>query len=374
MYNRHNDCKISKVKALVAQRGGWKNILSSFHGLAVSFEKGTRQQPCPKTNAGKTKFRWFNDADETGGGYHNDVGALPDGIDVVAWYMGISKNEAMNEIIRLCGGDLSSVSRTEMRNVKVKQSQKSVSRYTPEEIEKNRKVLAKVKSEAKVIAGTHAEAYLRNRGIKADLSSINDLGFHPQLSFWNEDKQGFDKYPGMLAMVRDVNGKPVTMHRTFLHPNQPTKAPVSNPKLQFKGIDDVRGCAIRIDEPILMPDGKKLIGVSEGIENALSVREASGCPMWVGISDRLMEMIKFPEDIGHVVVWADVEPSGAGVAAAERMVEALSKKGIKVYILTPDMPSDKVDWNDVYQDNRLDLFPDFLPPELKVQAGMGVSL
>ena len=96
--------------------------------------------------------------------------------------------------------------------------------------------------------------------------------------------------------------------------------------------------------------------------------------MWVGISDRLMEMIKFPEDIGHVVVWADVEPSGAGVAAAERMVEALSKKGIKVYILTPDMPSDKVDWNDVYQDNRLDLFPDFLPPELKVQAGMGVSL
>lgn len=374
MYNRYNDCKISKVKALVAQRGGWRNVLSSFPGLAASFEKGTQQQPCPKNESGKTKFRWFRDFNETGGAYHNDVGAMPDGIDVVAWYMGVGKNEAMNEIIRLCGGDISSVSKAEARNAAAKQKQKSVARYTPEEVEKHRKVLAKVKSEAKVITGTHAEAYLRNRGIKADLSTIHDLGFHPQLSHWNEDKKRFDKYPGMLAMVRDVNGKPVTMHRTFLHPNQPTKAPVSKPKLQFAGIDDVRGCAIRIDEPILMPDGTKLIGVSEGIENALSVREVSGCPMWVGISDRLMEMIKLPDDIGHVVIWADVEPSGAGVAAANRMKEALEKKGIKVYILTPELDREKVDWNDAYAEGRLDLFPDFLTSEYRVSTGMGVSL
>ena len=62
------------------------------------------------------------------------------------------------------------------------------------------------------------------------------------------------------------------MHRN-ISSRQPTNGSlVSNPKLQFKGIDDVRGCAIRIDEPILMPDGKKLIGVSEGIENALCSR------------------------------------------------------------------------------------------------------
>ncbi|PTC01262.1 hypothetical protein C9975_03000 [Thalassospira xiamenensis] len=319
-------------------------------------------------------FRWFKDVESTGGGYHNEVGPLADGIDVIAWYTGLSKSAALDEIIRLCGGDLSSVSKFEVQKARALQAKKAVNRYSDEEIAKNRKVLSRIKSEAVPIVGTHAEAYLRNRGIEADLNPLGDLGFHPNLSYWVEEKKCFEKYPGMLAMVRDVKGRPVTMHRTFLDREQPTKAPVSNAKLQFKGIGDVRGCAIRIDNPILMPDGKKLIGVSEGIENALSVREASGCPMWVGISDRLMEMIKFPDDIGHVVVWADVEPSGAGVRAAERMKEALEAKGIRVYILKPEVNAEKVDWNDVYKAQRLDLFPDVLAPELKIQTGVGVSL
>ena len=93
--NYNNFDKINHVKALVDQSGGWESVLSNYHGLAQSFEKGTRQQPCPLTGGGRTKFRWFRDYRDTGGAYHNDVGPLPDGISVVSWYVGCSVSQAL---------------------------------------------------------------------------------------------------------------------------------------------------------------------------------------------------------------------------------------------------------------------------------------
>lgn len=364
----HNYDRFTRVKALVLQNGGWISILSRF-GLYDSLRYGARSQPCPRTGEGRTKFRWFQDVDQRGAGYHNDIGALPDGIEFLSWYLGVSKSEAMDEIELMCGGSAWDVSRTAARQVKNVQQQRAKARYTEAEVKKHAKTLQRVKSEAVHIKGTHAESYLRARGITADLSLIDDLGFHSSLSYWDEEAERFVKYPGMLALIRDVNGKPITMHRTFLDPKLPAKANVANPKLQFKGIDDVRGCAVRLDAPIEMPNGKFMIGVSEGIETALAIREASGCPMWAGISDRLMEAVKFPENIGLVIIWADIEPSGAGMAAATRMRDKLVAEKIVVRIMTPPGQSEKADWLDIYQDQGLGGFP-ILPTNYRM-SGVG---
>lgn len=371
IYN--NIDKISKVKALVDQNGGWESVLSNFHGLAQSFERGTRQQPCPLTGGGRTKFRWFRDYRETGGAYHNDAGPLTDGIEVISWYMNCSKSQALDEIIRICGGDLSRVSDVDVYNAKRKQAQQSAYKTSEEALAKAKKVLRNNKAQAKPISNTHAENYLRARGIKTDISTMFDLGFHPNLAYKESDETNWQHFPGMLAMVRDVNGKPVTMHRTFLDQKQPKKADVTRSKMIFAPIADVRGCAIQLDQPSNVGMGEKVIGIAEGIENALSVREATGTPMWVGISDRLMEVVKFPKDVTFVLIWADIEPSGAGLAAAKRLKARLEKEGRNAEIFVPDCPEgvNKIDWNDVYKSKGVDGFPPALRPEYQIDTGVG---
>lgn len=374
-YNYRED-KMAKVKALVQQRGGWENVLSTYSGLSQAMDKGLRQQPCPKSGVGKTKFRWFKDWRETGGAYHNDYGSMPDGIDVIAWYCDLSKSAALDEIIRICGGDISNISEREAKRAIQRQQQRSESRLTPEEVERNRAVLSRNKANAVPITGTEAEAYLRARGIHCDLSRLPDLGFHSKLAYREEGDTCWRHFPGMLAMVRNVEGKPVTMHRTFLDPVNHKKANILRSKMIFAAIEDVRGCSIQLDQPVMVNEkGEKLIGIAEGIENALSVREATGVPMWVGISDRLMEMVKLPEDVKYVLIWADIEPSGAGMAAAKRMKERLEKEGRQAKIIAPGVSnSGKVDWNDVYQAQGAKAFPCMLKPEFQVQTGVEVTL
>lgn len=371
-YNNYRENKLAKVKALVQQRGGWESVLSTYHGLSQAMDKNLRQQACPKTGNGRTKFRWFKDWRETGGAYHNDVGSMPDGIDVVAWYCDLSKADALDEIIRICGGDIDSISQREAKRATQRQQQRSESRLTPEEVARNKAVLSRNKAKAKPITGTHAEAYLRNRGIRADLTRLPDLGFHPSLAYREEGDTSWRHFPGMLGMVRNVEGKPVTMHRTFLDASHPKKANILRSKMIFAAIEDVRGCSIQLDQPVVVNEaGEKLIGIAEGIENALSVREATGTPMWVGISDRLMEMVKLPSDVKYVLIWADIEPSGAGLAAAKRMKARLESEGRQAKIMTPDAAGvEKIDWNDVYQTQGLEGFPNLLSPEFHVQTGV----
>jgi hypothetical protein len=373
-YNNYRENKIAKVKALVQQRGGWENVLATCQGLSQSMKKGLRQQPCPKTGDGITKFRWFKDWKETGGAYHNDVGCMPDGIDVYAWYCNMSKADALDEIIQICGGNIESISDREAKRATQRQHQRAESRLTPEEVTRNKAVLSRNKAKAVPISGTHAEAYLRNRGIRSDLSRLSDLGFTAKLAYREEGDTDWRHFPGMLAMVRNVEGKPVTMHRTFLDASQPAKANILRSKMIFAAIEDVRGCSIQLDQPVVVNEsGEKLIGIAEGIENALSVREATGTPMWVGISDRLMEMVKLPDDVKYVLIWADIEPSGAGMAAAKRMKERLEKEGRQARIMTPETHGkEKVDWNDIYQDKGLEGFPMVLQPEFQVQTGMEI--
>lgn len=363
--------KIDKVKALVDTRGGWASVFSHFDGLSQAIKKGTKQQPCPSTGDGKTKFRFFKDWESTGGGYHNDVGALPDGIELLSWYENLSKGEVMDKIISILGGDITNVQERDIKHVQERKQQQS-SPLTEYERKRRTAFIMKILRGAKDIEGSLAEVYLRSRGIKGDLSLVSeDLLYHPSLGYKEDDVTPWIYTPGMLSIVRDRNGVPLTLHRTFIKHDGSGKADVSRPKMLVQQPRALQGGYIELDKPVLTKMGR-LIGISEGVENGLSIREATGCPMRVGMSDRIMEMTNF-DDVDAVIVWADIEPSGAGLRAAKNIQERLRKAGKLCVIATPESQKEKIDWNDVYVEEGSRGFPLFISAASRVKTGVKVD-
>jgi hypothetical protein len=239
----------------------------------------------------------------------------------------------------------------------------------PADAEKRRATLSKVWQQATSISGTLAETYLRSRGISGCSSTWHDLYYHPALSYKEDDDSPWTKHPGMLAVIRNTDGNPVTLHRTFLKADGTGKADVSRQKMMFAQPKPLNGACIMLDRPVQTPFGG-LIGVSEGIENGLSIREATGCPMWVGISDRIMEKMSYWDSISTIVVWADAEPSGAGLRAARNIAKQWEAKGKQVVIKDPSdvLPNAKVDWNDVYVECGADGFDFHLPENERIAS------
>jgi hypothetical protein len=150
----------------------------------------------------------------------------------------------------------------------------------------------------------------------------------------------------MVALVTDPDGRPVTVHRTYLAPDG-HKAPVPAPK-KLMGYPGSRlaGGAIRLSSP------GPILGVAEGIETALAVHLRTGMPVWSAISAGLLARMEPPAETSLVVVWADRDRSGAGEAAALLLRKRLIGRGISVAVHLPPGPipstAKGIDWADVW--------------------------
>ncbi len=340
--------KIDKVHTLVAQHGGWLSLYQGISGLSEAIKKGAKQQPCPKTGNGQTKFRFYRDVNDTGGAFHNDVGAMPDGIELLSWYEGKTKSEILNYILSRLGCSSQDIKKRDVYQYKVQQVNNHFEK-SKDENQRKQKIITRIRSGCTSIINTKAEIYLRSRGIKGDLTCLTNLLYHPALNYKEDDQSSWKKYPGIVSCVSNADDDFITLHRTFLSKDGRAKAEVTRQKMMLSQPGSLTGGHIKLDMPVDIGYGK-LIGISEGIETALSVREASGCPMWVGISDWIMADVKLPKDIKVLIVWADVEPSGAGLRAAELLRSIWEPKGVEVIVQIPDQfGCDKLDWNDVYQ-------------------------
>ena len=363
-----NRLTFSDVKALVVSRGGWGSVYSAFPALADAMSSD-KHKPCPKTGNGKTKFRRLSGWETSGAAHHNDHGRFLDGIEVLSWYLDKPKVQVLKDIVGICGGHIPTFTDEQKRNfVNLVEAAKQLSE---EEVEKRKYAIKMVWSNCKPIIGTKAEVYLRSRGIKGDLTVFGrNLMFNPRLTTWVNDER--KSFPGLIAVIRK-NGVGLTLHRTFMAHNGKSKAPIENPKMQMKAPESVVGGLIELDKPVEV-DGMKIIGVCEGLETGLSIREATGCPMWVGVSDRLMEDMIIPKDVTHVLIWADLEPSGAGTAAAARMKTRLEFEGRHVEVIAPtQFGREKMDWNDVYVEFGQQGFDFKMQPHMRVYTGVEIE-
>ncbi|MBS1952551.1 MAG: toprim domain-containing protein [Cyanobacteria bacterium SZAS-4] len=164
------------------------------------------------------------------------------------------------------------------------------------------------------------------------------LRLHRSLPYF-EGKTVIGEYSAMLATVSAADGKPVSIHRTFLTLDG-LKAKVSAPKRIMKPViaGACSGGAIRLYEP------SDVLGVAEGIETALACHVATGIPMWAAISSTLMEKLIVPTSVNEVVIFADNDTNQVGQNAAKKLAQRLHSDGKTVKILTPATPG--TDWAD----------------------------
>ena len=178
---------------------------------------------------------------------------------------------------------------------------------------------------------TLAMAYLMHRGLPPELAHSPALRFrldcrHPEGGTW----------PAMVALVMDVAGKPLAVHRTYLRHDGTGKAPVDPPKAS---LGPVWGGAIRLAD--LMP-GKPLV-IGEGIETAASAGRLMGLPAWAALSaGNMANGLVLPPEAAHVIVAEDPdEPGRQAASAAARRWKA---EGRKVQIARPN---GNLDFNDI---------------------------
>jgi hypothetical protein len=185
------------------------------------------------------------------------------------------------------------------------------------------------------LPGTLGGRYLRYRGVSIALPDT--LRFHCRL--WHS---GVETYaPAVVGAVFNVDGEQQAIHRTWLDPETAGKARFENPKMT---LCPVTGHSVWLGEPATS------LVLTEGIESGLSLMQllGSGVPAWATLSTSGLQSVILPERVRNVLIGADNDKNGAGLAAANALRARLLKEGRNVRVIMPRTVG--WDFNDQLQD------------------------
>jgi hypothetical protein len=189
------------------------------------------------------------------------------------------------------------------------------------------------------LPGTTAATYLRARGVD-HLGTCLEFRFHPNCPHPTGTTERPVRLPALIAAVRNVDGKFIGVHRTYLRTDGTGKADIEPPKAS---LGPVRGGAVRL-APIehVLTAGELVVG--EGIETSAAAGLLLSFPAWAAISaGNLARGVVLPPDVRRVVIAADPDPAGRDAAHAAWF--RLRAEGRRVEIATPNQ--DNCDFNDL---------------------------
>lgn len=194
-----------------------------------------------------------------------------------------------------------------------------------------------------------ARLYLKGRQLGQVIMPLDDIGMNPALEYYDEDYKLVGRYPALVSIVRMLDGKVSTVHRTFLSVDG-QKAPVSEVRKQYSSPsgNPVMGAAVRLDKTV-----SDVLHVAEGIESALAVRAIvdNVDPTWSTLNKELMRGLHIPDHVKVLCIWADRDKGYGGLEAATDLMKRVQATGrIAVVMLPPfEIPEGQksVDWNDV---------------------------
>ncbi|GBG14388.1 uncharacterized protein NMK_1987 [Novimethylophilus kurashikiensis] len=348
--------------------GKWLDILPSLVPgyFNNALQKIGTHVTCP-FHGGKEDFRFIKQA-KPGKGNTREVGVAmcscgvyPDGFAVLMKATGWTFNETLIRVDEWLNGSSYQETVTPAP-IKV---------YSDEDDEEqNKKILANLLNlwEAGKPLDIKQVPYYLGRGLHARvLVDMQDERFIASLGYYEYVKKNpadpnseeilvkTGSYPAILAMMRDAQGNPVAVHRTWLSKDKKEKAPVRKAKKLSRTIG-AAGAAMRLYDAT----GADTLGLAEGKETAHSVRqlamgrywpELGKIPVWATYSERNIRNFVIPDSmlgtLRKIVIFADNDPNGTGFSAAAEFKErmALEHPEIEVDIKMPEVEG--MDWNDV---------------------------
>lgn len=370
----------AKTVKRAAAGAGWLRILTALAPeLDTALARPGRHTGCP-VHGGNDGFRLFKDVDSSGGGICNTCGGFNDGFSLLSWLKGWSFPTVVEEVGAVLGiSDQRDEKRARRENLarsaEVDAKKAFLAEQQAAEDAKLKQWLNKVWTESFRLDHPEAEParyYFRGRGILLwdEPEILAMVRLHPNLPAYNQQRQLVGYFPAVVALIGDETGKPVAMQRIFIN-RKGVKADLDEPKKMTPIPSDwsVTGGAIRLGRP-----ENGILGVAEGIETALAVRQATGQVVWPTVNATLLERFVPPEGVTEVVIWADKdrvnERTGVarGIEAANELKRRLWGMKVKARIHLPSLEIPQrtkgVDWNDVLLQQGVYGFPN-TPLELR---------
>ena len=180
------------------------------------------------------------------------------------------------------------------------------------------------------IKDTHAEAYLRARGITAPLDGM-PLRYHPRLWYRRGRNSRRESWPGLLAAVTDGRGRITGVHRTWLDRGRPEKAPLPDPR---RALGLLLGNGVRFGPAEPAPAQVGVLLAGEGIETVLSLKSIlPRMPMIAALSANHLAALEFTAGLARLYVAQDRD--AAGLMASDQLRTCGKAAGIEVRDLAP---------------------------------------
>ncbi|WP_187967910.1 DUF7146 domain-containing protein [Aquibium microcysteis] len=204
--------------------------------------------------------------------------------------------------------------------------------------------------EAKPIAGTAAETYLRSRSIDMPQWPVS-LRFHPSVAISPETPRS-PRHMALVGGVQAVDRRLVALWRIFLEPDGKPVLDESGKKVKL-GFGPAAGGAVRFG-PVT-----ETLRLTEGMETALGVMLLTkpGASVWATLSTSGMIGFQIPPGVRRIEIYADGDrhrenkrTGGVllppGIAAAEKLKAKAEEAGVQAVVFPSPEPDD---WLDVWQ-------------------------
>ncbi len=205
------------------------------------------------------------------------------------------------------------------------------------------------------IAGTLAEAYLRNRGLP-DIRNSGPLRFQPRC--WYRDADGqFAAGPALVAAVTDLDGRITGVQRLWLNPVGGGKAAMPSPR---RALGHLLGNGVRFGV------ARDALAAGEGIETMLALRLALPVlPAVAALSAGHLAALRLPSALRRLYITRDND--AAGQRAVDRLGDRADAAGVEIRVLAPQAK----DINDELQEHGLWGLRAHLRAQLAPEEGAG---
>ena len=300
--------------------GRWQQYLA-----AIGIDQGAlrnKHGPCPACG-GKDRFR-FDDQDGRGTFFCNGCGP-GDGVELASRFAGRRRSDTLLDAAQWLGmGDVATPAR---RVAVAAPKQVDLDDYQRKR-ETARRILSESTTDHPLLS-----RYLRSRGLSGD-NIPGDLRLHPGCRYFDGGEIA-GIYPVMVAVIRNVAGQVVGLHRTYLATDGHVKADVPSPKKMLSlWPGSLRGGSVMLARAA---DGLILC---EGVETGLALLQSTGRPVWCALSAGGLERVEVPHGIGGLVVAGDNDSHRTGQGEKSARIAATR---LGALTMIPGVPGDWLD-------------------------------